>query len=98
MSRFYGTMTNSRGRDVTAMSPDFAHLCGWNAGVKVMPFEAGDKKHPVDGFQVWMTYGSNGNGSAKLLGVVYDTADGPQFVAAGDEMTEDAYDSAEVPG
>jgi hypothetical protein len=94
MSRFYGTMTNSRGREVTAMSPDYAHLCSWNAGVKVMPAEAGDKKNPVDSFTIWATYGSSGNGPTRLIGTLYDTAAGPVFVAAGEELTEDAYDSA----
>jgi hypothetical protein len=94
MSRFYGTLVNRRGNPVTAMSPDSAHLCGWNAGVKVMPVEAGDKNHPVDGFTVWATYGSNGNGPTRLIGTVIDTADGPVFVPAGAELTEDAYNSA----
>jgi len=94
MSRFYGSMDNSRGHEVTAMSPSYAHLRGWGAGVMVRAFEAGDKKHPVDGFQVYMTCGSGGSGAQVLLGTVFHTADGPQFVPAGDEMTEDAYDSA----
>lgn len=97
MSRFYGSMDNSRGREVTAMSPSYAHLRGWRAGVKVMTAEAGDKKTPVDAFTIWATCGSSGSGETKLIGTLYDTADGPRFVPAGEELTEDAYDSSGIP-
>ena len=90
MSRFYTTAVNGRGNTVAIGGRQAAgqiHLRGWNAGVKVIP--VGVKGEP-DRFEVYMTTGSHASGRDVLLGIVHDTADGPQFVAAGDEMSADA--------
>lgn len=92
MSRFYGTGVNGRGNTVSFGGRESAgkmHIRGWNAGVKVVPVgEKGER----DRFEVYMTTGSNATGRDVLLGTVHDTSDGPVFVLAGDELSEDADD------
>lgn len=90
MARFYATVVNGRG-NVTPVggraSVQDAHIRGWNAGVKVVPIGV---KNERDRFEVYMTTGSHASGLDILLGTVHDTADGPQFILAGDEMSQDA--------
>ena len=90
MSRFYNEAVNGRGNTVALGGRGSAgqtHLRGWNAGVKVVPI--GIKGEP-DRFDIFMTHGSHAAGHDVLLGSVHDTADGPVFVPAGDDLSEDA--------
>lgn len=93
MARFFGTMQGRRGRAHTATDPDFVQLSGWDAGVRVQVAEAGTRQTgPADAFEVYMTYGSHAAGNPVKIGTVYQTSDGPVFVAVGDDMTlGDAY-------
>lgn len=96
MSRFYNTSVNGRGNEVGIGGRGAAgqvHLRGWNAGVRVVP--VGNKGEP-DRFEVYMTTGSHASGRDVLLGTVHDTADGPQFILAGDEMSADAMNTLAI--
>lgn len=97
MARFYNEAVNGRGNTVGiggfGKPAGQTHLRGWNAGVRVVP--VGIKGQP-DHFDVYMTSGSHASRHDVLLGTVHDTPEGPQFVAAGDEMSSDAFNSAEV--
>lgn len=96
MSRFYGTAVNGRGNTVSFGGRHPAgeiHLRGWNAGVKVVPIGV---KGERDRFEVYMTTGSHASGRDILLGTVHDTADGPQFIEAGDEMSADAMNTLAI--
>lgn len=96
MSRFYNTSVNGRGNEVGIGGPGAAgqvHLRGWNAGVRVVPIGV---KGERDRFEVYMTTGSHASGHDVLLGTVHDTADGPQFVLAGDEMSDDAMSTLDI--
>lgn len=70
MSRFYMTSVNSRGNTVSD-----AHLRGWRVGIEV---EARPK--PLDKerdmLDVYLTSGSSGHGSRKLIGTAQETHDG----------------------
>lgn len=79
MARFYGSMTNSRGKEVTALNADNSHLRGWSAGVRVWR-EADDRDR--DTFHVVMTGGSNGNSVPVRLGSVVSTDHGPRWSPA----------------
>lgn len=71
MARFYGSMVNKRGNEVTAEGSkdgQQAHLRGWNSGVRVVARAVGDSDH----FEIYKTSGSNGGRSDKLLAVVKD--------------------------
>jgi hypothetical protein len=61
------------------MSPGFAHIRGWNAGVYI---QAVLVKGEPDQFRVFMTRGSNGGGPDILLGTVTDTPEGPKWEVA----------------
>jgi hypothetical protein len=67
MAQFYGSMTGSRGeatRCGTKNSGFSAHIRGWDIGAVIeMRHENGK-----DVCVVWITRGSNGNGSPVLLG------------------------------
>lgn len=76
MARTYLTTNNSRGNPVTAMSPSYAHIRGWDAGVYV---QAICLKNQPDRFDVYMSRGSNGYGPGTYLGTVVDTPDGPRW-------------------
>jgi hypothetical protein len=82
MARTYITTDNSRGNEVSAAEPSFAHLRGWNAGVRVRVIR-GER----DDFEITMTGGSHG-GTATVLGTVRDTPDGPVWVPAQKQEEE----------
>lgn len=65
---------NTRGSEVTAANAKFAHLRGWNAGVRVT---AGIDEEGRDVFHVYVTSGSHGGANDNHVGTVTDTADGP---------------------
>jgi hypothetical protein len=95
MARYVTNAINGRGNDVMLGGRGNAgrvHLRGWDAGVKVEPI---DVKGKPDELRIYMTRGSHGGENGPLIGTVYDTPDGPVFVAAGDELSSDAYNSAE---
>ena len=79
MARTYLTTNNSRGNPVTAMSPDYVHIRGWDAGVYV---QAVLNKNQPDQFRIFMSKGSNGYGPGVLLGTITDTPEGPKWEAA----------------
>ncbi len=91
--RFYGSMTNSRGREVTAGGAGDAHIRGWNAGVLVY---AGPGKDDRDSFTVYMSTGSSRSGREVLIGTVTDTPDGPAFTPA-DKSTQRSWKPAPKP-
>jgi hypothetical protein len=62
MSRFYTSVTNSRGKETTASGKSTGQTChirGWNVGVEIRarPNPANEN---CDIFEVWMTSGSDG--------------------------------------
>ncbi len=77
MSRFYGSMSGSRGEVTRCGTPSSginAHLRGWTVGVRVdgTPLTGDRGGQPdVDAFRIYATAGSNGEGSDVLLGTVY---------------------------
>lgn len=85
MARFYGSMINRRGNEVTAMGADDAHLRGWDAGVKVERFTNDTPERDQDVFVVSMTTGSHGSGRDVTLGRVVSTPDGPRWEPAREE-------------
>ena len=78
MARFYGTMTNRLGNDVTAENPGHAHTRGWKAGVDVVPSPGTDGR---DVFKIYMTGGS---GKALALNRGLDQVRGEIVVALVD--------------
>ena len=84
----YISTNNSRGSEVTAGNPTYAHIRGWHAGVNV---SVGVGDNGLDEFHVSMTGGSGGHGASHYLGTVKDTAEGPVWVpAAPAELSEEA--------
>lgn len=82
MARFYGSMTNSRNKEVTAQGRSTgqeAHIRGWDAGVQIVSRPHGDG----DSFTLYMTTGSHESGPRKFIGTVFSTPDGPEFIPAG---------------
>ena len=79
MARTYLTTNNSRGNPVTAMSPTFVHFRGWNAGIYAV---ADLRKDKPDKFIIYMTGGSTGYWSDKVIGTITETEDGPKWEAA----------------
>jgi hypothetical protein len=81
MGRFYTDYTNRRHQTYGAMTLAgySTHTRGWNAGAKIT-CHGGRDEH--DSFSVYMTHGSHGGGSDKLLGTVHDTPDGPRWEPA----------------
>jgi hypothetical protein len=75
VARTYITTNNSRGSTVTAMSPTYAHIRGWDAGVMIQAILIKDKP---DRFDVYMSTGSNGS-SSTYLGSVVETPEGPEW-------------------
>jgi hypothetical protein len=68
MARFYVNIEGNRGpasRMGTEKSGIFSHTRGWNVGIKVLGHvnDAGE-----DEFDVWLTSGSTGAKSSKLIG------------------------------
>lgn len=94
MARFYGTMTNRLGNDVTAENPGHAHTRGWKAGVDVVPSPGTDGR---DVFKIYMTGGSGKAITDVLIGIVRDTADGPEFTPSSPEFTAKLRIIAERP-
>lgn len=84
MSRFYvsasGSAKTVATRRGTTNKPTKAHVRGWDCGVSVEAFADGEK----DCFNVYVTGGSSGEGSSKLIGVVSDG----QFYPKPNEMNE----------
>lgn len=80
MSHTYLSADNSRGGDVTAANPSFAHIRGWDVGVRVDASERGTH------FDVYMTSGSNGTARDVHIGTVQLTAAGPEFTRAVDSL------------
>lgn len=83
MARFFLTARNGRGNETSVggrTSVEQAHIRGWNAGIKVST-NHGEKGQP-DELAVYMTGGSNGHTTDRLLGYVRDTPDGPVFTPA----------------
>jgi hypothetical protein len=91
MARFYATVRNGRGNETAVggrSSVDGAHVRGWHAGVRTA---TGSTPEGRDRLTVYMTSGSTGATSDVLLGIVYDTPDGPVWEAAADRVSEGAY-------
>lgn len=74
MARTYITTDNSRGNTVSAAGPSFAHLRGWDAGVRIT-VNRGER----DSFTITMTGGSHGGHRETVLGTVTETPDGPAW-------------------
>lgn len=74
MARFYTSTDNSRGNPVTAMSHkgQDTHSRGWDGGVRVRSYPMGDQ----DCFDVFVTSGSHGAGTAQLVGTLVVDAKG----------------------
>ena len=67
MARFYGVIEGNRGaasRMGTPSSGFWAHIRGWNIGIRVELSTDGD----YDVCRVYKTHGSNGAGSDELIG------------------------------
>lgn len=67
MAQFYGSLQGSRGeatRQGTARSGLTGHIRGWNVGCRVVMDEINGK----DVCRIYLTSGSNGRTSDKLLG------------------------------
>ncbi len=67
MSHFYGDIKGSRGEATRcghASSGVSGHLRGWAVGVRVLGSVSGG----VDSFDIYLTSGSNRDGSDKLIG------------------------------
>jgi hypothetical protein len=86
MAKRYITTDNSRGKPVTASDLTFAHIRGWDAGVRI---EADISDPTGNTWRVYMTGGSNRAGQTVFLGTVTDTPDGPEFVPNGRYFTND---------
>ena len=68
MSRFYADIQGNRGpatRQGSAQSGIQSHTRGWGVGIRVDCSVNGDGE---DECTVWLTSGSNGYGSGKLIG------------------------------
>lgn len=76
MSHTYLSADNSRGGDVTAANPSFAHIRGWDVGVRVEASERGTH------FDVYLTGGSNGHKPSRYVGAATLGSDGPVFTPA----------------
>ena len=66
MAQFYGEVTGNRGRASrmgTANSGMYAHIRGWDIGVRVSINDVNGK----DVVTIWKTSGSNGRKSDKLI-------------------------------
>lgn len=83
MARYVTNAINGRGNDTMIGGRGGAvgrvHIRGWGAGVRVEPV---DVKGIPDEFRIYVTRGSNGGESGKLIGIVRDTPDGPVFEPA----------------
>ena len=79
MAKRYVETDNSNGKVVTASNPTFAHIRGWNVGVRVVAANDNGTE-----WLVYLTTGSSGRGSGMvLLGTVRESDDGidePVFV------------------
>lgn len=80
MAHTYISTDNQRGNQVTAANPSYAHIRGWNAGVRVEAQGKGTR------FEIYMTAGSEG-GPDVHLGTVELTADGPEFTRSVESVT-----------
>lgn len=68
MARFYASVQGSRGevhRLGSGSSGIRSVTRGWSVGIEVSGFVDGGE----DKFEVWLTAGSSGSGSAKFIGV-----------------------------
>jgi hypothetical protein len=85
MARFRGTVRGQRGEASRLGStnyPPTVTLNGWECGVMVIAGPEDEVKQTADTFRVYMTGGSNGGHGSTLLGTVWQTKEGPRFVAA----------------
>jgi hypothetical protein len=93
MARYVTSVINGAGNDVMlggrGRGCGRAHIRGWDAGVKVEPVNV---KGKPDELRIYMTRGSHGGENGPLIGTVYDTPNGPAFVAAGDDLPDDDDD------
>lgn len=68
MSRFYANISGQAKTEATrrgsAKSGITGHIRGWNVGIEVIGFADGEK----DFFNVWLTSGSNGHKSSRIIG------------------------------
>lgn len=80
MSRFYGDLTGQAKTTATrrgsATSGVSAHVRGWPLGIKVEAYAVNDG---LDGFQVYVTAGSNGSHADLWLATVEQSANGQGF-------------------
>lgn len=75
MAKTYITTDNSRGKQESVANPTFAHIRGWDVGVRVNISPDGDE------LDIYMTAGSNGGLPDKLVGVVTLEDGSPTFRA-----------------
>lgn len=85
MANTYLTSDNSRGNPVTASNPSFAHIRGWNAGVRVDASEDGKT------FRVYSTGGSNNPYRMTFLGVVRERDDGTEEFLTRWDLREEEW-------
>jgi hypothetical protein len=79
--RYYGSMDSDRRKtEATCNGPNYGHIRGWDAGVKVIPDWSAPQKR--DELAVYMTGGSNGSSQTRLIGTVKDTEHGPRWEPA----------------
>ena len=76
MSHFHASLTGS-GKSTatktgTKTSGISGHIRGWNAGVKIIGMSRSDD---TDTFQIFITSGSNGGASDRLIGFVDNDGD-----------------------
>lgn len=81
MTRYYGSMDSDRRKtEATCNAPNYGHVRGWDAGVKVIPDWSAPKDR--DELAVFMTGGSSGSSPTRLVGTVRETPDGPRWFPA----------------
>lgn len=73
MSKTYLSADNSHGNEVTAASPTFAHIRGWDVGIRVTVNPEGTR------LDVYLTTGSNNSGKDEFLGSAILRTAGPQW-------------------
>jgi hypothetical protein len=87
MSRFYGSLAGQARTIATrrgsAKSGTTAHVRGWDVGARVVA-RPHSLRPDEDTLEVYMTHGSNGEGSDVFLGLVCLKAGKPTFYPAND--------------
>ena len=82
MAGFYGSMSNSRGNEVTAQGSSKgqrAHIRGWHSGIRVESVAVDSE----DVFRVYATGGSSGHTRDRLIGILSNG----EWIPVGDEIT-----------